>query len=115
MGLPNPIWAVVGAAAQSLPRLNALASRNAQLSVHVETLDMAGLMSRADLAIGAGGSSTWERACLGLPSLTLILADNQADLARRPEGRGGRLTPHALLPWFVFRRPAGRHGSSKRA
>jgi spore coat polysaccharide biosynthesis predicted glycosyltransferase SpsG len=91
LGLPNPIWAVVGAAAQSLPRLNALAGQHAQLSVFVETLDMAGLMSRADLAIGAGGSSTWERACLGLPSLTLILADNQADMARRLEREGASL------------------------
>ncbi len=88
LSLPNPIWAVVGAEAQSLPRLKALASQHAQLSVYVETIDMAGLMSRADLAIGAGGSSTWERACLGLPSLTLILADNQADLARRLEREG---------------------------
>ena len=100
VNLRNPILAVVGAAAQSLPRLNALASRNAQLSVHVETLDMAGLMSRADLAIGAGGSSTWERACLGLPSLTLILADNQADLARRLEREGASVALDARSPGF---------------
>lgn len=100
LNLPNPIWVVVGAAAQSLPRLNALASQHVQLSVHVETLDMAGLMSRADLAIGAGGSSTWERACLGLPSLTLILADNQADLARRLEREGASLTLDARSPGF---------------
>ena len=98
--LSNPIWAVVGAGAQSLPRLNALASRNAQLSVYVETLDMADLMSRADLAIGAGGSSTWERACLGLPSLTLILADNQADLARRLEREGASVALDARFPGF---------------
>ena len=102
LGLPNPIWAVVGAAAQSLPRLNALAGQHAQLSAFVETLDMAGLMSRADLAIGAGGSSTWERACLGLPSLTLILADNQADLARQLEREGASLALDALSPGFGF-------------
>ena len=100
LNLPNPIWAVVGAAAQSLPRLNALASQHAKLSVCVETLDMAGLMSRADLAIGAGGSSTWERACLGLPSLTLILADNQADMARRLEREGASFTLDARSPGF---------------
>ncbi len=100
LGLPNPIWAVVGAAAQSLPRLSALAGQYAKLSVYVETLDMAGLMSGADLAIGAGGSSTWERACLGLPSLTLILADNQADMARRLEREGASLALDARSPGF---------------
>ncbi len=100
LNLPNPIWAVVGAEAQSLPHLKAHASQHVQLSVYVETLDMAGLMSRADLAIGAGGSSTWERACLGLPSLTVILADNQAELARRLEREGASVALDARSPGF---------------
>jgi UDP-2,4-diacetamido-2,4,6-trideoxy-beta-L-altropyranose hydrolase len=100
LSLPNPIWAVVGAAAASLPRLKALASQHAQISIAVETRDMAALISQADLAIGAGGSSTWERACLGLPSLTLILADNQADLARGLEREGASLTLDARSPGF---------------
>jgi UDP-2,4-diacetamido-2,4,6-trideoxy-beta-L-altropyranose hydrolase len=44
---------------------------------HVQTSYMAGLMAEADLAIGAGGSATWERCYLGLPTLTLCLAENQ--------------------------------------
>lgn len=47
---------------------------------HVQSRDMAGLMARADLAIGAGGSATWERCCLGLPALTLCIAANQRQL-----------------------------------
>lgn len=38
---------------------------------------MAELMSQADLAIGAAGGSAWERCCLGLPSLLVVMADNQ--------------------------------------
>ena len=38
---------------------------------------LAGLMLRADIAIGAGGATTWERACLGLPSLVVAIATNQ--------------------------------------
>ena len=38
---------------------------------------MAELMAAADLAIGAGGSTTWERCCLGLPALSICVADNQ--------------------------------------
>jgi spore coat polysaccharide biosynthesis predicted glycosyltransferase SpsG len=43
----------------------------------VDVADMAGLLVEADLAIGAAGGSAWERCCLGLPSLLLVLADNQ--------------------------------------
>jgi UDP-2,4-diacetamido-2,4,6-trideoxy-beta-L-altropyranose hydrolase len=31
----------------------------------------------ADVVIGAGGTSAWERCCLGLPSIVVVLADNQ--------------------------------------
>jgi UDP-2,4-diacetamido-2,4,6-trideoxy-beta-L-altropyranose hydrolase len=44
---------------------------------HVQTDKMAELMAAADLAIGAGGSAIWERCCLGLPALTICVADNQ--------------------------------------
>lgn len=44
------------------------------------------LMATADLAIGAGGATVWERFCLGLPSVVVSLAENQKpvceDLAR---------------------------------
>jgi UDP-2,4-diacetamido-2,4,6-trideoxy-beta-L-altropyranose hydrolase len=68
---------VVGAGAASLSGLRHLAARDPRLALHVDTPDMAALTARADLAIGAGGSSVWERCCLGLPALTLVLADNQ--------------------------------------
>ena len=38
---------------------------------------LADLMSKADLAIGGGGGTTWERMCLGLPSIVICLAENQ--------------------------------------
>jgi len=44
---------------------------------HVQTPRMAELMTAADLAVGAGGSATWERCCLGLPALCLCTAENQ--------------------------------------
>ena len=51
-------------------------------SCYVQTDRMAELMATADLAIGAGGSATWERCCLGLPSLVVSLADNQTDIVK---------------------------------
>ena len=44
---------------------------------HVQTDKMAELMAAADLAIGAGGTATWERCCLGLPALSICVAANQ--------------------------------------
>ena len=48
---------------------------------HVQTNNMAELMATADLAIGAGGSSSWERCCLGLPTILVVIANNQIDIA----------------------------------
>jgi hypothetical protein len=39
-------------------------------------------MAEADLAIGAGGTTTWERMCLGLPSVVISTADNQLPACR---------------------------------
>jgi len=43
----------------------------------VQTTKMAELMSMADLAVGAGGVTTWERCLLGLPAITVAVAENQ--------------------------------------
>ena len=39
--------------------------------------NMAELIYEADLAFAAGGTSTWERCCLGLPTFLVKIADNQ--------------------------------------
>lgn len=88
---------VVGAGAPSLPALRALAA-DGRVTLHVDTDDMAGLITRADLCVGAGGSSVWERACLGLPTVTLILADNQRDMAMKLDAAGVTLALDARWP-----------------
>ena len=52
-----------------------LAMGNARF--HFQVRNMAELMAKADLAIGATGTATWERCYLGLPAVTLVLAENQ--------------------------------------
>ena len=69
----------IGADAPSLPELRALTARYSNLKIQVETTDMAQLTAAADIAIGGGGSSVWERCVLGVPSVTVVLADNQAE------------------------------------
>ena len=49
---------------------------------YVQTDRMAELMASADLAIGAGGSATWERCCLGVPCIVIAVAENQIQAAR---------------------------------
>ncbi|WP_271910678.1 UDP-2,4-diacetamido-2,4,6-trideoxy-beta-L-altropyranose hydrolase [Vreelandella alkaliphila] len=49
--------------------------------VVVNVNNMAQRMAEADLAIGAAGSTSWERCCMGLPTLMLVLAENQRDIA----------------------------------
>lgn len=56
--------------------------------VLVNVSDMARLMANSDLAIGAGGSTSWERCCLGLPSVMLVLADNQREVAHALQTEG---------------------------
>lgn len=93
---------VVGAAAPSLPALTALAEAG-RIVLHVQTGRMAELIAAADIGVGAGGSSLWERACLGLPSVTLILADNQRDLTMKLDERGATLALDARWPGFDAR------------
>ena len=50
-------------------------------TLHIQTPHMARLMLDADLAIGAGGSASWERCCMGLPALISTQADNQVPIA----------------------------------
>lgn len=45
--------------------------------VRVGVENMAQLMADSDLAIGAAGGTSWERCCLGLPTLLVVLAENQ--------------------------------------
>jgi len=52
-----------------------------QVEVSVDVSDMAKRMLDADLAIGAAGSTSWERCCLGLPTVMMTLADNQKTIA----------------------------------
>lgn len=44
---------------------------------HCPAQDISELLAACDLAIGAGGSMNWERACLGIPTLAFGIADNQ--------------------------------------
>ena len=69
---------VLGRSAPYLAEVKEKASRSAlDIQVHSDVENMAELILEADLGIGAGGTTSWERCCLGLPTFTLITAANQ--------------------------------------
>ncbi|AMB88266.1 UDP-2,4-diacetamido-2,4,6-trideoxy-beta-L-altropyranose hydrolase [Pseudomonas agarici] len=76
------ITVVMGAAAPWLAEVRQLAMQMPwPTTVKAGISDMAQLMADSDLAIGAAGATSWERCCLGLPTLMLVLADNQRQVA----------------------------------
>ena len=66
----------------------------------VDAANMPELMAWADCAVAAGGTTSLELACMGLPSLVLVLADNQRDIAAKLQeiGAGRNLGWHAGVP-----------------
>lgn len=79
---------VLGSDAESLAKVRAIAAANPNVTVHVDAHNMAELMRDADLAIGAAGTTSWERCCLGLPTVTLTLAANQTTVAAALKAAG---------------------------
>ncbi len=73
LGAANPHRAAIEAIYRSLPTI----------SVHTQTPNMAALMAEADLMIGAAGTTSWERCCLGLPAIVVSVADNQRENGRQ--------------------------------
>jgi UDP-2,4-diacetamido-2,4,6-trideoxy-beta-L-altropyranose hydrolase len=85
-GVPFKIDIAIGAAAPHLDDIVSLVSSNKEiLKLHIGSRTMAALMSNADICVGAAGSSSWERCCVGLPSILLVIADNQRQIAKQLE------------------------------
>jgi UDP-2,4-diacetamido-2,4,6-trideoxy-beta-L-altropyranose hydrolase/UDP-4-amino-4,6-dideoxy-N-acetyl-beta-L-altrosamine N-acetyltransferase len=78
--LPNDtnITIVMGGSA---PHLESVKSKAITLlyktEVKVDVDNMAEIMANTDIAIGAAGATTWERCCLGLPTIQIVIAENQ--------------------------------------
>lgn len=86
------IKVAVGGGNPHLPSLRQAAADATRAGAIVELVvnssDMPALMGWADMAIAAGGSTCWELAFVGLPSLLIVLADNQEQNARELERQG---------------------------
>jgi UDP-2,4-diacetamido-2,4,6-trideoxy-beta-L-altropyranose hydrolase len=81
---------VIGAAHADRTGVEA-ACWEAGFACHVQAENMAELMAAADLAIGAAGSTSWERCCVGLPTICVATAANQVPIAEGLQARGAVL------------------------
>lgn len=71
---------VVGEACPSQQEIKDMCASISNARFFCQSNQISQLMNQADLAIGAGGTITWERCCLGLPSIVLTIAENQVAL-----------------------------------
>lgn len=72
---------VVGASNPQRERISLLCISRPNITFHCQASNMAELMARADLSVGAGGTTSWERMALGLPTLVISVAGNQEQIA----------------------------------
>jgi len=89
---------VIGAQHPCRSEIEAACAANGYVC-HVQTSRMAELMVNADLAIGAGGSASWERCCLGLPTLAFCSADNQRKQLADAAQEGLLYAPSIVTDW----------------
>jgi UDP-2,4-diacetamido-2,4,6-trideoxy-beta-L-altropyranose hydrolase len=82
LGAANPHRAVLAQYCQQL---------NADIKLIVNSNDMATLMAQHDVCIGAAGSTVWERCALGMPTLMLVLAENQKTIAQNIAAAGAAI------------------------
>jgi UDP-2,4-diacetamido-2,4,6-trideoxy-beta-L-altropyranose hydrolase len=91
-GLALAVDVVLGAAAPHVREMAELVGGSPAARLHVNTPDIADLMARADLAIGAPSSASWERCTLGLPAITLTIVDNQVSVAAALASNGASIS-----------------------
>ncbi len=72
---------IVGATNPNRDRIEKLCGGLPNVSYHCQISHIASLMACADIALGAGGVTTLERCCLGLPAVVVAVADNQIDVS----------------------------------
>jgi len=79
---------VVGRMNPHYEEISSLCRKMPDAKIHRQVSNIAELMRNADLAIGAAGSTTWERCCIGLPSLVWCIAENQLAIAKSADEIG---------------------------
>ena len=73
---------VIGSANPFKAEIKHLVEKHSNAELHIQVTNMAEIMYSADIALGAGGITTWEGMAIGLPSIVITVADNQVAFTR---------------------------------
>lgn len=73
---------VIGAINSNRKQIEEIFASMPNVRLHFNVSNISELMILADLAIGAGGTTTWERCFLGLPTIVIVVAKNQLAITR---------------------------------
>ncbi|MFJ6264932.1 UDP-2,4-diacetamido-2,4,6-trideoxy-beta-L-altropyranose hydrolase [Lysinibacillus xylanilyticus] len=79
---------VVGNSNPNKLKIKRLCNEIVKAHYHCQVNNIAELMTQADLAIGAGGATTWERIFLQLPTIVIAVAENQIEIAKATHQKG---------------------------
>ena len=75
------ITVVLGSNSPWIMSIKRFVSKLSNVNLVVNPANMSELMVGSDIAISAGGSTTWELCCLALPVLIVVTAENQVNSA----------------------------------
>jgi UDP-2,4-diacetamido-2,4,6-trideoxy-beta-L-altropyranose hydrolase len=80
VGFTGPVEIATTSGNPNLARLRRAADAGGTTRVTLDQPDLAAFFARHDLHLGAGGGATWERCCIGAPTLAMIAAPNQREV-----------------------------------
>ncbi len=108
-GLNLDVTVAIGRAAEHLVEIKRIAARTGARVIEDAT-DMDLLMFEHDIAVGAAGSTSWERACLGLPAVAVVTGDDQKAVAHALDHAGAAqvIGPHENVTPDTIRRSVQR-------
>lgn len=71
---------LLGESNKDKKEIEAIVSKAPNIKLHIAVPYVRDLLLQSDLYVGAGGTITWERAYLGLPSIVISVASNQEEV-----------------------------------
>lgn len=83
-GVGLPVDVVIGMNSPNYIKVKEMCEARPRVKLHpnAQEAEIIDLMCEADLAIGAGGTMSWERCTLGLPAIVVTIADNQLEITQ---------------------------------
>lgn len=98
-GFAGPVEVVATSANPNLAALQERMAMRPGTTLSLDLPDLAEFFARHDLQVGAGGGASWERCCIGAPTVLVILADNQNSVAPQLAADGiVALAPEPSVP-----------------